>query len=231
MTMLNPLANIWPDELIQEFSRPYMQALSAYLRGEIQGGKTIYPRGRDIFSAFQLTPFSRVKVVIIGQDPYHGANQAHGLAFSVPAQVPLPPSLRNIFLEIQSDLGTNDKRCFPHGNLTSWAQQGVLLLNAVLTVEAGRPASHQNRGWEQFTDQVVRMLSEQKEHLAFVLWGRFAAQKAEHLIDHHKHLVLKAHHPSPLSAHRGFFGCRHFSQINRYLEQTGQTPIAWRFEQ
>ncbi len=229
MNAANPLAHSWPSELTAEFSRPYMRDLSDFLRSEISAGKILYPHGKEILAAFQLTPFAAVKVVIIGQDPYHGPGQAHGLAFSVPPRVPLPPSLRNIFLEVKADLGLRED--FPHGHLVSWAQQGVLLLNAVLTVEAQRPASHQNRGWEQFTDQVVRVLSEQKEHLVFVLWGRFAAQKAEGLIDHHKHLVLKAHHPSPLSAHRGFFGCRHFSQINRYLEQTGQTPITWRFVQ
>jgi len=206
-----------------EFEQPYVKALKQFLVTEKQQGKVIFPPGRLIFNAFNSTFFDSVKVVILGQDPYHGPNQAHGLCFSVLPGVPVPPSLLNIFKEIHQDLGVPMP---DHGCLQSWAEQGVLLLNAMLTVERNRAGSHQGRGWEQFTDRAIQLLNEQREGLVFLLWGSYAQKKGQ-FIDRQKHLVLKAPHPSPLSAHRGFFGTRHFSQANDYLAQQGQTPIDW----
>jgi uracil-DNA glycosylase len=214
----------WKAALAAEFSAPYMQQLRAFLAQEKQAGKQVFPPSAEIFNALDTTPLSRVKVVILGQDPYHGAGQAHGLCFSVRRGVMLPPSLQNIYREISTDLGIPPAR---HGDLSHWAEQGVLLLNSVLTVQAGLAASHQNRGWETFTDAVINVLNEQCEHLVFMLWGSYAHRKGR-FIDTKKHLVLKSVHPSPLSANRGgWFGCRHFSQANRYLEAQGKTPIDW----
>ena len=213
----------WLNELGEEFEKPYMTDLKAFLQAEKNNGKVIYPPGSLWFNAFNTTPFKRVKVVILGQDPYHGPNQAHGLCFSVLPGVRIPPSLVNIYKEIQDDLGIPPA---PHGCLSHWAEQGVLLLNATLTVEQGNAGSHQGKGWEQFTDAAIRALNEDREHLVFMLWGSYAQKKGA-VIDRERHLVLRAPHPSPLSAHRGFFGCRHFSRANQYLEQTGQTPIDW----
>ncbi len=222
------LEDEWKQVLGAEFLSPYMQSLRDFLEAEKKAGKVIYPAGAQFFNALNTTPLSQVKVVILGQDPYHGPGQAHGLSFSVRKGVPAPPSLQNIFREIQQDLGIPPSR---HGELTHWAEQGVLLLNAVLSVEAGQAASHQNRGWEQFTDAVVRVLNEQCEHLVFLLWGAYAQRKGR-FIDAQRHLVLKAAHPSPLAANRGgWFGCRHFSQANRYLEAHGLAPIDWSLPQ
>jgi uracil-DNA glycosylase len=201
-----------------------MQELRGFLRKEISAKKVIYPRGSEYFAALDHTPFDKVKVVILGQDPYHGANQAHGLCFSVRPGVEIPPSLGNIFIELKNDLGIEPSN---HGHLTYWAEQGVLLLNATLTVEAGKAGSHQDKGWERFTDVVIDVLNREREGLVFVLWGSYAQKKGA-FIDTRKHLVLKGPHPSPLSAHRGFFGCRHFSKINNYLQAHGKTPIDWR---
>ena len=213
----------WKAHLTPEFKKEYMAALRDFLKGEIQRGKTIFPHGKDIFNAFNTTPFDRVKTVIIGQDPYHGPGQAHGLCFSVRPGVPPPPSLLNIFRELQEDLGISSPS---HGNLKSWAQGGVLLLNSVLTVERGRAASHQNQGWETFTDTVIEILNTKRSGIVFLLWGSSAQRKGAR-ISLSKHMVLKAPHPSPLSAHRGFFGCRHFSKANDYLQSKGETPIDW----
>jgi uracil-DNA glycosylase len=213
----------WQAVLGAEFDKPYMQSLKAFLQQEKTAGKTIYPPGPLIFNAFNHTPFDKVRVVIIGQDPYHGPGQAHGLSFSVQAGVPLPPSLMNIFKEIQSDLNISMSGS---GDLTPWADQGVLLLNATLTVQMANAGSHQKRGWETFTDAAIAALNTQREGLVFVLWGSYAQKKGA-VIDPNKHLVLKSVHPSPLSAHRGFFGTRQFSQINEYLTAHGQTPINW----
>lgn len=215
----------WLAHLGDEFDKPYMRELRDFLAAEKQRGKTIFPRGAEFFNALDSTPFERVKVVILGQDPYHGPGQAHGLCFSVREGVAPPPSLVNIFKEIESDLGLPTGQ-FPHGCLTSWAEQGVLLLNAVLSVEKHKAASHQGRGWETFTDAVIERLSREREHLVFLLWGSYAQKKGA-VIDPSKHLVLKAPHPSPLSAHRGFFGCRHFSKCNEYLEAHGSEPVDW----
>lgn len=212
----------WQQRLQSEFDKPYFEALTSFVRHEY-ATKTVYPPGRQIFAAFDACPFDRVKVVILGQDPYHEPNQAHGLCFSVNDQVPFPPSLQNIFKEIESDLGIPVPQS---GNLTRWAQQGVLLLNATLTVEAHRAASHQGRGWETFTDAVIHKLAEERNHLVFILWGAYAQRKGE-FIDRNKHLVLQSPHPSPLSAHRGFFGNHHFSQTNNYLLAHGIEPIQW----
>jgi len=200
-----------------------MQTLKTFLQQEKVAGKTIFPPGPLIFNAFNHTPFDKVRVVIIGQDPYHGPGQAHGLSFSVPPGVALPPSLMNIFKEIQADLGV---RMSGSGDLTAWADQGVLLLNATLTVQLANAGSHQNRGWEQFTDAAIAALNQHREGLVFVLWGSYAQKKGA-MIDPHKHLVLKSVHPSPLSAHRGFFGNHQFSNINQFLSSKGQTPINW----
>ena len=213
----------WKSQLEDEFHQPYMQALRAFLLQRRQQGAVIYPPGKLIFNALNSTPFDRVKVVILGQDPYHGPGQAHGLCFSVPEGVPIPPSLANIYLEIERDTG---RRPGPGGNLQHWAEQGVLLLNAVLTVERGQAGAHQGKGWEKFTDRVVRELNEKKYGLAFLLWGSYAMKKGL-AIDRSRHLVLTAPHPSPLSAHRGFIGCGHFSGANHYLEQQGKEPIRW----
>lgn len=215
----------WLAQLEPEFSKPYMVALRAFLLEQRRLGKTIFPRGAEYFNAFDSTPFDDVKVVILGQDPYHGPGQAHGLCFSVQQGVRPPPSLVNIYKEIESDLGLEQGH-FRHGCLTSWATQGVLLLNAVLTVEQHKAASHQGRGWETFTDAAIGALSAHREHLVFLLWGSYAQKKGA-IIDTTRHLVLKAPHPSPLSASRGFFGCRHFSRCNEYLQAHGIEPIDW----
>ena len=216
------IAPDWKELLAPEFEKPYFAALTQFVRQEYATHR-IYPRGSNIFRAFDKCPFDKLKVVIIGQDPYHGEGQANGLCFSVGDGVPFPPSLQNIFKEIESDLGIPVPRS---GNLTRWAQQGVLLLNATLTVEAHRAASHQGRGWETFTDAVIHKLAEEREHLVFILWGSYAQRKGD-FIDRSRHLVLQSPHPSPLSAHRGFFGNHHFSQTNQYLEAHGIEPIRW----
>ncbi len=214
----------WKAALGEEFSEPYMQELRSFLVQEKGAGKEIYPLGGEYFNAFNLTPFENVKVVILGQDPYHGPGQAHGLCFSVRPGVKVPPSLVNIFKEIHNDLGVEFA---DHGCLIPWAKQGVLLLNSVLTVEKGRAASHQNRGWERFTDRVISLLNERREKLVFMLWGSYA-QKKGRIIDPRRHLVLQSPHPSPLSAHRGFIGNRHFSSANAYLAENGKEQIDWR---
>ncbi|MBU3069904.1 uracil-DNA glycosylase [Aestuariicella sp. G3-2] len=213
----------WLGVLGGEFQLPYMQTLKQFLVQEKEAGKVIYPSGGQIFNALNTTPFESVKVVILGQDPYHGPGQAHGLSFSVPPGVKIPPSLRNIYKEIERDLGLPVPN---HGCLQSWAEQGVLLLNATLTVEQAQAGSHQKRGWEQFTDRIVQSLSEQRTGLVFLMWGSYA-QKKGRVIDRSKHCVLESVHPSPLSAHRGFLGCGHFSQANQYLQQQGIAPINW----
>lgn len=217
------LEESWKEALGSEFSSPYMLELKTFLMAEKAAGKRIFPRGPDYFRALDLTPIDRVRVVILGQDPYHGAGQAHGLCFSVQPGVRIPPSLVNIYKELQSDLGIPPAR---HGFLESWAQQGVLLLNSVLTVEEARAASHQGRGWERFTDQVIRVVNERVEHCVFLLWGSYAQKKAS-FVDRDRHLVLKSPHPSPLSAHQGFLGCRHFSQANDWLDKMGRGRINW----
>ncbi|GAO45678.1 uracil-DNA glycosylase [Flavihumibacter petaseus] len=213
----------WKAELKEEFNKPYFQQLATHLKMEKMAGKTIYPPGSQIFNAFSQTPFPDVKVVILGQDPYHNPGQAHGLSFSVPDGVPPPPSLVNIFKEVGSDIGLVMPR---RGNLTAWAQRGVLLLNAALTVRANEPASHSKIGWMDFTDAVIRHISDHRQNVVFLLWGRFAQDK-QGLIDETRHMVLKAAHPSPLSAYNGFFGCRHFSRTNEYLVKNGIDPIDW----
>ena len=212
----------WKQHLAPEFEKDYFIRLTEFVRSEYQTA-TIYPPGRFIFNAFNLCPFDKVKVVIIGQDPYHGPGQAHGLCFSVNDGVPFPPSLQNIFKEIQSDLGAPIPTS---GNLTRWANQGVLLLNATLTVRAHQAGSHQRRGWKEFTDAAIRVLAEQRENIVFILWGSYAQKKGA-FIDRNKHLVLASAHPSPLSAYNGFFGNKHFSRTNEYLQAHGQTPIEW----
>lgn len=212
----------WKEKLQQEFDEPYFEELIEFVRREYAQG-TCYPPGNLIFNAFNLCPLSQVKVVLIGQDPYHEPGQAHGLCFSVNDGVPFPPSLRNIFQEIQTDLGTPVPAS---GNLTRWAEQGVLLLNATLTVRAHAAASHQKHGWERFTDAVIRLVSAECEHVVFILWGSYAQSKAA-LIDSTKHCVLRSAHPSPLSAYRGFFGNHHFSLCNQYLQQHNIKPIDW----
>lgn len=213
----------WKNILKTEFSKVYFQQVVTHLKMEKMAGKIIYPSGSNIFHAFNKTPFCQLKVVILGQDPYHNPGQAHGLSFSVPEGVPPPPSLVNIYKEIASDIGIRLPR---QGNLEKWAERGVLLLNAVLTVRANEPASHSKIGWMDFTDAVIRHISDEKEHVVFLLWGRFAQEK-QVLIDETKHLVLKAAHPSPFSADKGFFGCKHFSRTNEYLVQHGIDPIDW----
>lgn len=212
----------WKRVLSPEFEKPYFELLTQYVRQAYRTG-TVYPPASKIFNAFDSCPFDKVKVVVIGQDPYHEPGQACGLSFSVPDGVPVPRSLCNIYKEIQSDLG---KPIPSSGNLQRWAEQGVLLLNATLTVEAHVAGSHQNKGWEEFTDAAIAALAEQREHLVFMLWGSYAQRKAA-VVSPTKHLVLTAAHPSPLSASRGFFGCRHFSQANAYLVSHGQSPIDW----
>ncbi|MGA1803921.1 uracil-DNA glycosylase [Rhizobium sp. HT1-10] len=217
------LEESWKNALSAEFSSPYMEKLKAFLLAEKQSGKVIFPKGPEYFRALDLTPVSAVKVVILGQDPYHGQGQAHGLCFSVRPGVRTPPSLVNIYKELQADLGIPPAR---HGFLESWARQGVLLLNSVLTVEESRAASHQGQGWERFSDAVIRIVNDQCEHVVFMLWGAYAQKKGA-FIDASRHLVLKSVHPSPLSAHNGFLGSRPFSKANAYLEQHGRAPIDW----
>ena len=238
-TTLNPqMEEGWKKALAEEFGAEYMKELKKKLTEEMKAGVVLYPPAKQIFNAFNLTPFDKVKVVILGQDPYHGRGQAHGLSFSVPDGITPPPSLANIFKEIESDLAVKPPKTPVNGNLENWAKQGVLLLNAILTVRAnspariatrsvaGGPASHRNLGWEKLTNAAIKALSDKREHIVFLLWGKFAQEK-ENLIDISKHLVLKAPHPSPFSANSGFFGCKHFSKTNDYLLKTGQTPIEW----
>jgi len=217
------LHDSWLSRLDDQFELPYMQKLRDFLVTRKAHRAVIYPPGATIFNAMNSTPFEQVRVVILGQDPYHGPGQAHGLCFSVLPGVRVPPSLANIYREIQADLGITPPH---HGYLQSWAEQGVLLLNAVLTVERGQAGSHQGKGWERFTDTIVQLLNDEREGLVFMLWGSYAMKKGA-VIDRRKHLVLKAPHPSPLSAHRGFLGCRHFSTANEYLQQHQQQPIDW----
>lgn len=212
----------WKEALKEEFSQPYFQSLATFLRNKKAEGKIIYPPGSLIFNAFNTTPFQEVKVVILGQDPYHNPNEAMGLSFSVPKGVKTPPSLRNIYKELQDDLGISIAN---HGDLTAWAKQGVFLLNAMLTVEKNKPRSHQKIGWQDFTDAVIRKLSQDREGLVFMLWGGFARKKKV-LIDNNKHLILEAAHPSPLAG-GAYFGSKHFSKANTYLEQQGAGAIDW----
>lgn len=217
------LHSSWKAKLKTEFASDSMKNLKAFLQKEYSSGKTIYPRGDEYFAALNLTPLNKVKVVIIGQDPYHGPGQAHGLCFSVRDGVRFPPSLLNIFKELKADVGVEIPKS---GSLTKWAEQGVLLLNAVLTVEDGKAAAHQGRGWEQFTDRIVHILNEEKEHVVFILWGSYAQKKAA-FVDRKKHYVIESVHPSPLSAHRGFFGTKPFSKANTYLKAHGVSEIDW----
>jgi uracil-DNA glycosylase len=213
----------WKEALQEEFGKEYFQALTTFIKEEYKNG-AVYPPPKAIFRAFELTPFNAVKVVILGQDPYHGPNQANGLSFAVGEGVALPPSLQNIYKELESDLGES---LIKTGDLERWAKQGVLLLNATLTVKARTAGSHQNKGWEQFTDAAIKALSDKREHLVFILWGNYARAKGAH-IDRSKHCVIESAHPSPFSAFHGFFGSKPFSKTNAYLEQTGQKPIEWR---
>ncbi len=212
----------WKTALAEEFDKPYFKDLTDFVREEYMS-KQVFPAPQNLFRAFDLCPFDQVKVVILGQDPYHGQGQAHGLCFSVNTGVQTPPSLVNVYKEINTDLNVQIPT---HGNLEHWAKQGVFLLNATLTVLAHQAGSHQGKGWETFTDEVIRLIAEKKEKIVFMLWGAYAQKKAW-MIDENKHLVLKAPHPSPLSAHRGFFGCKHFSQANDYLESHGKETIKW----
>lgn len=214
----------WKSELASEYKQPYMQDLLNFLETERKKGKTIYPPEEDVFNAFQLTEFDKVRVVILGQDPYHGPGQAHGLAFSVRKGVRIPPSLANIFKELKSDLGIAPP---PHGNLETWARAGILLLNNVLTVEAGRAASHHGMGWEKFTHKVIEVLNQDRENLVFILWGNPAQKKAA-IVDPVKHHLIKSVHPSPLSAHRGFLGSKPFSKTNDFLKSKGLEPVDWK---
>ncbi|WP_148861929.1 uracil-DNA glycosylase [Marinobacter fonticola] len=213
----------WLERLDDEFEKPYMQALGAFLADEEQAGKVLFPARHHCFNALNSTPFDKVRVVILGQDPYHGPGQAHGLCFSVRPDVRTPPSLVNIFKEIDSELGIRPP---DHGCLQPWADQGVLLLNAVLTVVQGQAGAHQGRGWEHFTDQVIELINQERENVVFLLWGSYA-QKKGRIIDRERHLVLQGPHPSPLSAHRGFFGCGHFRQANDWLAEKGRPSIDW----
>ena len=218
------LESSWLAVLKDEFGKPYFKNLESFLSVEKVKGKLIYPDNADIFKAFELTPFDEVKVVILGQDPYHGANQAHGLSFSVQKGIKPPPSLRNIFKELQAEFSNFE---IPkNGDLTTWAKQGVLLLNATLTVEGGLAGSHQKRGWETFTDAIIKHINDHCQHVVFILWGSYAQKKAA-FIDRSKHFVIESVHPSPLSSHRGFFGSRPFSKANAYLTSKGITPIQW----
>jgi uracil-DNA glycosylase len=217
----------WLNVLSDELEKPYMKELKSFLLEEKQKGFTVYPKGGDIFNAFNHTPFDKVKVVILGQDPYHGQNQAHGLSFSVQKGVTVPPSLKNMYKELVDDI--EGFKIPNHGNLTAWADQGVLLLNATLTVRAHEAGSHQNKGWEKFTNHIISVLSAEKSGLVFLLWGRYAQQK-ENLIDTQKHHVLKAAHPSPFSAYNGFFGSKPFSKANQILIKEGLKPINWQIE-
>jgi uracil-DNA glycosylase len=214
----------WLAVLKDEFDKDYMLRLRTFLKNEKQAGHKVYPKGSNIFNAFQKTPFDDVKVVILGQDPYHGENQAHGLSFSVQKGIGIPPSLRNIYKELSTDIP--GFQIPGHGDLTEWAGQGVLLLNASLTVQAGMAGSHQKKGWEEFTDNVIKTISDKKDGVVFILWGAFAQAKAE-LIDQKKHHIIQSPHPSPFSAERGFFGSKPFSKTNRILEKEGKTPIDW----
>lgn len=213
----------WKEVLADAFEQPYFEELVRFLKTEKAAGKVVYPPGSLIFNAFNTTPFDQVKVVILGQDPYHNPGQAMGLSFSVPKGIALPPSLRNIYEELANDMGVVPA---PHGDLTAWAHQGVFLLNAMLTVERNQPSSHSEIGWQRFTDTVIQTLSERREHLVFLLWGAFAQKKAA-LIDGARHLVLSSAHPSPFSAHKGFLGNRHFSQANAYLQAHGLGAVDW----
>lgn len=225
MTKANvQLEESWKERLADEFDKPKMDELRAFLRHEIKAGKTIYPKGSEYFQALNSTPFDKVSVVILGQDPYHGPGQAHGLCFSVRPGVPIPPSLLNIYKELESDIPGFQRP--NHGYLQSWADQGVLLLNNVLTVEAGKAASHHNHGWEEFTTAIIDHLNRERENVVFMLWGSPAQKKGAN-VDPRRHLVLKAPHPSPLSAHRGFLGCHHFSKANAYLKAQNRAPIDW----
>ena len=213
----------WKAALADEFEKDYFGSLATKLRQAKKAGKTIYPPGSKMFNAFDSTPFNQVKVVILGQDPYHNPDQAMGLSFSVPQGIRVPPSLKNIYKELASDIGINIPQ---HGDLSTWANQGVFLLNAMLSVEKNQPSSHKDLGWQHFTDAAIQALSQQRKHLVFMLWGAFAGRKSV-LIDARKHLVLKSAHPSPFSAHRGFLGNKHFSQANAYLEKHGMQEINW----
>jgi uracil-DNA glycosylase len=217
------LEESWKTRLASEFASPYMQSLKSFLKDEKAAGKQIFPKGAEYFRALDLTPIENVRVVILGQDPYHGPGQAHGLCFSVQPGVRIPPSLVNIYKEMKSDLGIEPVR---HGFLESWARQGVLLLNSVLTVEQARAASHQGKGWERFTDAVIRLVNDECENVVFILWGSYAQKKAA-FVDTSRHLVLRSPHPSPLSAHNGFFGSRPFSKANAYLSSHARQPIDW----
>ena len=218
-----PLPDDWMQYLVAEFEQPYMQQLKAFLQQEKAAGKVIYPHSSHWFNAFVQTPLAKVKVVVLGQDPYHGAKQAHGLSFSVLPGIKVPPSLQNIYKAQAQDLGIIQPN---HGCLLAWAQQGVLLLNAVLTVEAAKANSHQGKGWEQFTDKAISVINEQTWGVVFMLWGSYAQKKAA-FVDANKHLILTAPHPSPLSAYRGFFDCQHFSKANAWLAKQGKAPINW----
>lgn len=223
MAQLIKLDPSWKKILLPEFEKPYMLSLKEFLTHEKEKGKIIFPKGEEYFAALNTTPFDEVKVVIIGQDPYHGPQQAHGLSFSVKPGVRPPPSLQNIYKELKNDLGISSPS---HGYLLDWAKQGVLLLNAVLTVEASKAGSHQGKGWELFTDKIVHAINDQKEGVVFVLWGAYAQKKGA-FIDRSRHFVIEGPHPSPLSAHRGFLGSKPFSKINQYLEKRGTSPISW----
>lgn len=227
MTTQEPIGGSWQPLLGPELQKNYMGELRQFLKQEYSSGKTIFPQKKSYFAAFHATDLKDVKVVIIGQDPYHGRGQAHGLSFSVPPEVPPPPSLVNIYKELEADLGVERSS---HGYLKSWAEQGVLLLNSVLTVEEGKAASHRKKGWELFTDRVIEVLNDRERPMVFMLWGSYAQKKAE-FVDEKKHLVLKAPHPSPLSAHRGFFGCKHFSQANEFLIENQWAPVDWELPQ
>ncbi|MBQ2787106.1 MAG: uracil-DNA glycosylase [Bacteroidaceae bacterium] len=213
----------WKEQLAEEFSRPYFEQLVTFVRNEYMSGTPVYPPAKLIFNAFDHCPFNNVKVVILGQDPYHGAGQANGLCFSVNKGVPFPPSLTNIFKEVSDDTGAPPPE---DGDLTRWSDQGVLLLNATLTVRSGCAGSHQKKGWEEFTDAVIRILAQKREHLVFILWGSYAQKKGA-FIDRNRHLVLSSPHPSPLSAYHGFFGNHHFSLANDYLQSHGKAPVVW----
>lgn len=216
----------WQSRLENELQLDYMQQLRRFLTAEKSQKKTVYPASKNVFAALSATPLEELKVIILGQDPYHGPGQAHGLSFSVPKGVAIPPSLNNIYKELVEDVGADMPA---HGNLMQWAQQGVLMLNSVLTVSAGQAGSHQGKGWEQFTDKIIQISNQEKHNLVYLLWGAYAQRKGES-IDRQRHLVLDAPHPSPLSAYRGFFGCRHFSKANAYLQAHGNSPICWQIQ-